>query len=119
MTRVGRKLVDESGTLAGATITMIDAVRYTAATLDLPLASALTMATLTLARLLGLDAQVGRLAAGFEANLVHLTSAIEVAGVWMNGRACADDGEPRLSRGSTHASASPSAPRLRRLSSRR
>ncbi len=95
MTRVGRKLVDESGTLAGATITMIDAVRYTAATLDLPLASALTMATLTPARLLGLDAQVGRLAAGCEANLVHLTSAIEVAGVWMNGRACANDGEPR------------------------
>ena len=46
MTRVGGKLVDESGTLAGAAITMRDAVRYVATTLGLPLADALMMATL-------------------------------------------------------------------------
>ena len=95
MTRVGRKLVDESGTLAGAAITLIDAVRFAAITLGLPLESALTMATLTPARLLGLDAQVGRLAPGCEANLVHLTDALALAGVWMNGRAIGEDGEPR------------------------
>ena len=94
MTRVGRKLVDESGTLAGATITLIDAVRITATELGLPLGSALAMATLTPARLLGLDAHLGRLAPGCEANLVHLTDSLEVAGVWMNGRALRKDGEP-------------------------
>ena len=41
MTRVGLKLVDENGTLAGAAITLRDAVRYVAITLGLPLASAL------------------------------------------------------------------------------
>jgi N-acetylglucosamine-6-phosphate deacetylase len=97
MTRVGRKLVDESGTLAGATITLIDAVRTTATALGLPLASALTMATLTPARLLGLGDRIGRLAPGCEANLVHLTDALAVAGVWMNGRVVAEDGEPRQS----------------------
>ena len=38
MRRVGWKLVDENGTLAGAAITMRDAVRYVATTLGLPLA---------------------------------------------------------------------------------
>ena len=95
MTRVGRKLVDENGTLAGATITLVDAVRYMASDLGLPLASALAMATLTPARLLALDDRVGSLAPGREANLVHLTDALEVAGVWMNGRMLAEDGEPR------------------------
>jgi N-acetylglucosamine-6-phosphate deacetylase len=51
------------------------------------------MATATPARLLGLDAQIGRLAPGCEANLVHLTDALEVVGVWMHGRALAEDGE--------------------------
>ena len=84
--RVGAKLVDENGTLAGAAITMRDAVRYVATILELPLAAALTMATLTPARLLGLDDRIGRLAPGFAADLVHLTDALDVAGVWMGGR---------------------------------
>jgi N-acetylglucosamine-6-phosphate deacetylase len=84
--RVGAKLVDENGTLAGAAITMRDAVRYVATTLGLPLAAALTMATLTPARLLGLDDRIGRLAPGFPADLVHLTDALDVAGVWVGGR---------------------------------
>ena len=78
--------MDENGTLAGAAITMRDAVRYVATTLGLPLAAALTMATLTPARLLGLDGRIGRLGPGFSADLVHLTDALEVAGVWVGGR---------------------------------
>lgn len=93
MTRVGLKLVDENGTLAGAAITLRDAVRYVAVTLGLPLASALAMATSTPARLLGLDGRIGRLAPGLEANLVHFTDALDVAGVWIGGRPIADDGE--------------------------
>jgi N-acetylglucosamine-6-phosphate deacetylase len=95
MTRVGGKLVDDSGTLAGAAITLIDAVRYVANTLGLPLASALAMATATPARLMRLDDRIGRLAPGFEANLVHLSDALDVAGVWIKGRAVAADGELR------------------------
>ena len=86
MRRAGLKLVDENGTLAGAAITMRDAVRYVATTLGQPLAAALTMATLTPARLLGLDGRIGRLALDFAADLVHLTDTLDVAGVWIGGR---------------------------------
>ena len=51
------------------------------------------MATSTPARLLGLDGRIGRLAPGLEANLVHFTDALDVAGVWISGRAIAGDGE--------------------------
>ena len=95
ITRVGRKLVDETGTLAGAAITLIDAVRYVVTTLGLPLASALAMATATPARLLGLDDRIGRLAPGFAANMVHLGGALDVRAVWMDGRQVVADGELR------------------------
>ena len=52
MTRVGDKLIAEDGTLAGAAITMRDAVDYVVSVLKVPLADALMMATLTPARLL-------------------------------------------------------------------
>jgi N-acetylglucosamine-6-phosphate deacetylase len=94
MIRVGHKLVDENGRLAGAAITMRDAVRYVALTLGLPLAHALTMATLTPARLLGVDDRLGRLAPGCHADLVHLTDALEVAGVWVGGLAMDESGAP-------------------------
>jgi N-acetylglucosamine-6-phosphate deacetylase len=94
MTRVGMKLVDENGTLAGAAITMRDAVRYVAHTLGLPLAHALTMATLTPARLLGVDDRIGRLAPGCHADIVHLTDALDVVGVWAKGRPLDEAGAP-------------------------
>jgi N-acetylglucosamine-6-phosphate deacetylase len=83
--RAGGKLVDDFGTLSGAAITMKDAVRYVTNVLGLPLADALTMATSTPARLLGLEDR-GRLAPDCRADLVHLTDALEVAGVWVLGR---------------------------------
>ncbi len=70
MTRVGRKLVAEDGTLAGAAITMRDAVAYVVNDLGLPLADGLTMATLTPASLIGSDDRIGRLAPGCRADLV-------------------------------------------------
>ena len=86
MTRVGHKLVAEDGTLAGAAITMRDAVDYVVNTLEIPLAEALTMATLTPARLLGVSDRIGRLAPGLRADLVHLTDDLGVTGVWAGGR---------------------------------
>jgi N-acetylglucosamine-6-phosphate deacetylase len=94
MTRVGHKLVDENGTLAGAAITMLDAVRYLVGILGVPRAQALTMATLTPARLLGLADRIGRLAPGSHADLVHLTDALDVAEVWVQGRAMDETGAP-------------------------
>jgi N-acetylglucosamine-6-phosphate deacetylase len=86
MTRVGQKLIAEDGALAGAAITMRDAVAYVVKALGLPLADALMMATLTPARLLGLDDRIGQLAPGLGADLVHLTDDLDVAEVWVRGR---------------------------------
>jgi len=86
MTRVGNKLVAEDGTLAGAAITMRDAVDYVVHVLKAPLAEALMMATLTPARLLRVDDRIGRIAPGLRADLVHLTGDLHVAEVWSGGR---------------------------------
>ena len=86
MTRVGKKLIAEDGTLAGAAITMRDAVDYVVHVLNIPLADALMMATLTPARLLHVKNQIGQLKPGFRADLVYLTDDLKVAEVWTGGR---------------------------------
>jgi N-acetylglucosamine-6-phosphate deacetylase len=83
----GLKLTLADGTLAGSAITMLDAVRYVANTIGLPLADALTMATLTPARLLKVDDRMGRLKAGLRADLVHLDDQLNLMGVWIAGEA--------------------------------
>jgi N-acetylglucosamine-6-phosphate deacetylase len=85
MTRVGNKLVAEDGTLAGAAITMRDAVDYLVHVLKVPLTDALMMATLTPARLLRVEDQIGQLKPGHRADLVHLTDDLQVEGVWTGG----------------------------------
>ena len=86
ISRVGDKLVTDDGTLAGAAITMRDAVAYVVQKLGVPLADALMMATLTPARLLRVDDRLGRLKPGCRADLVHLTDDFQVAEVWSGGR---------------------------------
>lgn len=86
MTRAGNKLVAEDGTLAGAAITMRDAIDYLVNTLGVPLVDALTMATLTPARLLRVDDEIGQVKPGHRADLVHLTDDLRVAEVWTGGR---------------------------------
>ena len=86
MTRVGNKLTVEDGTLAGAAITMRDAVDYVVNVLKAPLADALMMATLTPARLLRVDDQIGRLKPCHRADLVHLSDDLQVTEVWTGGR---------------------------------
>jgi N-acetylglucosamine-6-phosphate deacetylase len=85
-TQVGTKLTLDDGTLAGAAITLMDAVRYVTGTLGVSLAEALKMATLTPARLLRVDDRIGRLKAGLRADLVHIGDDLSVKGVWIGGR---------------------------------
>jgi N-acetylglucosamine-6-phosphate deacetylase len=86
VTQVGLKLTLDDGTLAGAAITMLDAVRYVHQTIGLALADALTMATSTPARLLNVDDRLGRLKPGRRADLVHLGDDLTLRGVWIAGR---------------------------------
>jgi N-acetylglucosamine-6-phosphate deacetylase len=85
VTQFGTKLTLEDGTLAGAAITLMDAVRYANRTLGIALADALTMATSTPARLLGLSHRIGSLRPGCRADFVHLSDDLVVRGTWTGG----------------------------------
>jgi N-acetylglucosamine-6-phosphate deacetylase len=73
------------GTLAGADLDMISAVRFMHEKIGLPIEEALRMATLYPARAVRAENHVGRLGAGTDASLVHLSDALAVQGVWIRG----------------------------------
>ena len=83
--RRGVSLTLDDGTLAGAVITMHDAVRFAVRAWDAPLADALRMATSTPARLLRVESRHGVLAPGARADLVWLDEGLELRGVWFAG----------------------------------
>ena len=83
--RHDKKLTLDDGTLAGADITMLDAVHYMLS-LGLPLADVLQMATRTPARLIGLEGQIGAMRPGYPAEFVHLGPDHRLLGVFSRGK---------------------------------
>jgi N-acetylglucosamine-6-phosphate deacetylase len=79
--------VDEDGTLAGSAIDMASSVRNCVEMLGLPLERAARMASLYPAEFLGLDGDIGRIAAGHRANLVALDARLHVKSTWIDGEA--------------------------------
>src|SRR3954451_6683413 len=79
------RLTGPDGTLAGAHLTMIEAVRNAVSLLNVPLADALIMASRTPAAFLGLESELGRIAAGYRADLVAFSKNFEVVGTWVGG----------------------------------
>jgi N-acetylglucosamine-6-phosphate deacetylase len=80
------RLTSADGTLAGANLTTIEAVRNASALLDIPLVDALIMASRTPARFLGLDSELGLIAPGYRADLVAFTVNFEVTETWIAGQ---------------------------------
>jgi N-acetylglucosamine-6-phosphate deacetylase len=80
----GRLQLD-SGTLAGSNLTMDAALRYAVNKLGVSLASALHMASLNPARFLRKDHELGRIASGYLASLVHLDEVLHVKETWVEG----------------------------------
>lgn len=74
------------GTLAGADLTMIDAVRYMHRTIGVSLDEVLRMASLYPAQAIGRAERIGRLAAGAEASIVHMNDALVIQDVWVAGQ---------------------------------
>lgn len=74
------------GTLAGSNLTMDEAVRYCVERLGIELGDSLRMAALTPAAFLKLDRELGRIAAGYRASLVHLSDDLHVRQTWIDGR---------------------------------
>ncbi|TKT74772.1 N-acetylglucosamine-6-phosphate deacetylase [Aquamicrobium sp. LC103] len=84
--RENGRLTLEDGTLAGADLDMISAVRFVHEKIGLPLEEALRMASLYPARAMRIDDDYGRLGQGARADLVHLSPALDVESVWIEGR---------------------------------
>jgi N-acetylglucosamine-6-phosphate deacetylase len=78
-----KRLTDDAGTLAGAHLTMFDAVRNAVRMMDIPLEDALRMASTTPADFLGVGHARGRLAPGYRADLVAFND-VSVVGTWMS-----------------------------------
>lgn len=83
--RDGRLTLDD-GTFAGADVDLPMAVRLLVERVGLPLTQALRMATAIPAACLGLADQLGTLAPGAAADLVHLDADLSLAGVWRGGQ---------------------------------
>ncbi|MEY9459647.1 N-acetylglucosamine-6-phosphate deacetylase [Bradyrhizobium ottawaense] len=77
------RLTGPDGTLAGAHLTMIEAVRNAVALIGIPLVDALIMASRTPASFLGLGSVLGRIAPGYRADLVAFDPNFEVVGTWI------------------------------------
>jgi len=76
----------EDGTLAGADLTMIDAIKYMRDVVRLSLEEALRMATLYPARSLGVAHRHGFLGQGSVASFVHLSDTLKVNSTWIDGQ---------------------------------
>jgi len=79
------RLTTEDGTLAGAHLDMASAVRNAVRLAQLPLEDALSAASLTPARFLGLGNERGALVPGARADLVALTQELTVVATWLDG----------------------------------
>jgi N-acetylglucosamine-6-phosphate deacetylase len=80
------RLCNSDGALAGSAIGMIDAVRTATNLVGLPLTETLRMASLYPATLLGIDKELGRLAAGYRADVVHFDQNFQVQHTWVAGQ---------------------------------
>lgn len=86
ITRQGGILSGETGTLAGADISMIEAVTRMVELTGCSFSDAIRMATLTPARAIGLEHEIGSIAPGKRAGLTLLSESRAVQGVVIDGR---------------------------------
>jgi N-acetylglucosamine-6-phosphate deacetylase len=78
-------LLADGSALAGSTLTMMEAVRRAVQLGDIPLVDAVRMATLTPARQLGREDELGSLRVGRRADLVWFDRQFRVRAVWLDG----------------------------------
>jgi N-acetylglucosamine-6-phosphate deacetylase len=82
--------LDEAGTLAGSNLNMAAAVKNAVEMLDIDLARAVRMASEYPAAFLGLEQELGKIAAGYRASLVLADAELNVIETWIDGRVSGD-----------------------------
>ncbi len=85
-----KRLQSSTGQLAGAAISMLDAINYTIRVLGVDMPEALRMASLYPAQFLGRSSEIGQLKPGCRADLVQLSSSLDgtltLQNTWLRGR---------------------------------
>lgn len=84
--RANGRLTLEDGTLAGADLDMISAVRFIHREIGLDLEEALRMASLYPAEAVGQEHRLGHLRPGAAASFVHLSDDLAIRSVWIHGK---------------------------------
>jgi N-acetylglucosamine-6-phosphate deacetylase len=80
------RLVSENGTLAGAHLELASAVKNAVTLVGISLGDALRSASLVPARFLGIERHLGQLRAGAQADIVALTTNLDVVTTWIAGK---------------------------------
>lgn len=75
-----------SVTLSGSSLTMLQAVKNCVAHCGISLSDALNMASLYPAKLIGLSDKIGKMAMGYEADLLVLDEELNIQEVWLKGQ---------------------------------
>lgn len=82
----GMAVLEDRSSIAGSTLTTDKALRRAVLHAEVPLHQAVTALTATPARVLGLEGQIGVIAAGAQADLVVLDESLTVQTVYRHGR---------------------------------
>lgn len=77
---------DANGTIAGASITMMESIKNAVEYVEIPLAEAIRMSNLYPARAIGIDDRLGSVEKGKIANLAVFTPNYQVIGTVVNGK---------------------------------
>ena len=85
ITRNQGKLILEDGTLAGADISLSDAVRYMVNEVGVLQDDAIRMASLIPAKVLGLESEIGCLLPDTQADFLWMKNALAIEKVWVGG----------------------------------
>ena len=86
ITRSQGKLILEDGTLAGADISLSDAVRYMVNEVGILQDDAIRMASLIPAKVLGVENKIGCLVPDAQADFLWMKSDLEIEKVWVGGK---------------------------------
>lgn len=81
------RLVDDGGTLAGADLDMLTAVRNAHEMLELPRETAFAMASANAAAFMGLGSEYGQIAPGYRASLLAIDDDWSIRAGWIDGTA--------------------------------
>ncbi len=76
------------GAISGSGLTMIQAVRNAVKMLDVDVPQAIRMGSTNPAAVLGLDKTKGKIAPGFDADVVLLDNQLQVKQTWVGGKCC-------------------------------